>query len=208
MVQAIQGKHVPDLRLFAKTLESWIEITTHIAKAWQPDDIPWWYNERALLSIFAGAVWLAGGIAFEEFSTEKRVPGKRSGGALYSGRQDLFIQIGKNEFLAESKILWSAASAPSAQPSVTIGKALDQACKEVLRTPPEYGERRLGIVFARPHVRWKYQESINSHIKRWLEEARQVGYSCCAWVFPAETRTFGNDRHIFPGVATFIREVH
>jgi len=204
MVQAIQGKHVPDLRLFAKTLESWIETTTRIARAWQPDDIPWWYNERALVSILAGAVWLAGGIAFEEFSTERRVPGKRT---RYSGRQDLFIQIGKNGFHAEGKVVWSAASAPHAQPSVTIGKALNQACEEIRRTPT-YGERRLGIVFARPHVRWKYQESIDSHIERWLEKARQVGYSCCAWVFPAETRTFGNDRHIFPGVATFIREVH
>lgn len=205
MVQAIQGGHVPGLRLFARTLESWIETTTRIAKAWQPDDIPWWYNERALLSIFAGAVWLAGGIAFEEFRTEKRVPGKRTR-ALHPGRQDLFIQIGKNGFLAESKILWSAASAPNAQPSVTIGKALDQACKEVRRTP-SCGERRLGIVFARPYVRWKHQESIDSHIERWLEKARQVGYSCCAWVFPAESRVFGNELHILPGMAVFIREV-
>ena len=203
MVQAIQGKHVPDLRLFAKTLESWIETTTRIAKAWQPDDIPWWYNERALVSIFAGAVWLAGGIAFEEFRTERRVPGKRT---RYSGRQDLFIQIGKNRFLAESKILWSAASAPNAQPSVTIGKALDQACEEVQRTP-SYGERRLGIVFARPYVRWKHQELIDSHIERWLEKARQIGYSCCAWVFPAESRVFGDELNILPGMAVFIREV-
>jgi hypothetical protein len=205
MVQAIQGKHVPELRLFARTLESWIETTTRIAKAWQPDDIPWWYNERALLSIFAGAVWLAGGIAFEEFRTEKRVPGKRTR-ALHPGRQDLYIQIRKNGFLAESKILWSAASAPNAQPSVTIDKALDQACKEVRRTP-SYGERRLGIVFARPYVRWKHQESIDSHIERWLEKARQVGYACCAWVFPAESRVFGNELHILPGMAVFIREV-
>lgn len=207
MVQAIQEKHVPDLRLFARTLESWIETTTRIAKAWQPfDDIPWWYNERALLSIFAGAVWLAGSIAFEEFRTEKHVPGKRTRGTLYSGRQDLFIQIGKNGFLAESKILWSAASAPSAQPSVTIGKALDQACEEVRRTPP-HRDRRLGIVFARPYVRWKHQESIDSHIERWLEKARQVEYSCCAWVFPAESRVFGDELNIVPGMAVFIREV-
>jgi len=205
MVQAIQGKHVPDLRLLARTLESWIGTTTRIAKAWQPDDAPWWYNERALLSIFAGAVWLARGIAFEEFRAEKRVPGKRTR-ALYLGRQDLFIQIGKNVFLAESKVVWSAASASSAQPNVTIGKALDQVCEEVRRTPSD-GDRRLGIVFARPYVRWKHQESIDYHIERWLEKARQVEYSCCAWVFPAESRVFGNELHILPGMAVFIREV-
>jgi hypothetical protein len=36
------------------------------------DDAAWWYNERAILSLFAGAIWSSNGWAFEEFATTKR----------------------------------------------------------------------------------------------------------------------------------------
>ena len=41
------------------------------------EDVPWDYNERALVSIFSGAIWRSGGYAMEEYMDEKRASKKR-----------------------------------------------------------------------------------------------------------------------------------
>ena len=54
-------------------LREWVRLNRLLGRQWSNSigDLPWWYNERALLSLFAGAVWRTGGYAFEEFSDLK-----------------------------------------------------------------------------------------------------------------------------------------
>ena len=60
------------------------------------EDNPWWYNERASLSVLAGAAWtLKDWFALEEFSTIKRMRTLAPSvdeGHLRNGRCDLFIR--------------------------------------------------------------------------------------------------------------------
>lgn len=74
----------------------------------QYGDNPWWYNERATLSILAGAAWtLDGWIALEEFSTSKRLralePGVDHGDKLRQGRCDLYVRSPELSFVFEAK---------------------------------------------------------------------------------------------------------
>src|SRR5262245_34034370 len=55
------------LRSFEDLLWEWTSVIERVVRVWYQDDVPWWYNERASLSLFAGAIWKVGGIAFEEF---------------------------------------------------------------------------------------------------------------------------------------------
>ena len=208
MPEAIEGKLTPRLRPLSSVLDKWIETNTYVAKVLYPDDAPWtwWYNERALFSILAASVWQAGGIAFEEFSTEKRSKKETKHRRLYSGRQDLFFQVGRSMFVCEGKACWSGATSASTQPQARINRLLDRACAEVRATQDVIG-RRLGVVFARPYIRQRKDGSVEDHIVDWLEKVKQVEHSCCAWVFPSRGRNFRDSRNYLPGIAVFIREV-
>ncbi len=207
MSQTIQGKHLPRLQLFKDILDRWVETNIRVAKSWLPY-VPWWYNERALLSLFAASVWRADAIAFEEFSTEKRHPKKIKTDSPYAaGRQDLYIEIGRHMFICEAKICWSGMTLASMQPHAHIDDMLDKACSDVRRARASDGERRLGIVFAQPCIRAAKSKFMEERIGTWLKEIRKVEYSCCAWVFPSKGRYAEGGPDLLPGVAVFVREV-
>jgi hypothetical protein len=71
-----------------------------MAKEWlNVKDVPWWYNERASLSLFAGAVWGCHGWVFEEFGIWRKIASKR--GVKYtSGRRDIEFEVG-DELMAQ-----------------------------------------------------------------------------------------------------------
>ena len=71
-------------RLVAEAVRSvpaaeFVRWADKIADDWAHSrDVPWWYNERASLSVFARAVWASGEVAFEEFFEEKRTVSRRT----------------------------------------------------------------------------------------------------------------------------------
>ena len=207
MPRTIRGKDMPKLRILSRVLEQWVKINIRCARAWEADKhVPWWYGERALLGMLAAAVWLEGGIAFEEFSTRKRVGVKEAGPRIYAGRQDLLIHVRGEVFIAEAKSCWSDATSSETNLAVWIDKRLDAACADIQKTPSS-GKKRLGLLFVTPYIRRSQSASAAKRIKSWLESARKVNYSCCAWVFPGRSRFVGKPRNICPGIALFIREV-
>lgn len=87
-------------------LSAWIKAILRYTTANEYDN-PWWYNERASLSVLAGAAWtLKNWHALEEFSTKKRhrtlEPGIDSG-SLRHGRCDLYVQSPSSNFAIEAK---------------------------------------------------------------------------------------------------------
>src|SRR5689334_19566240 len=86
---------------FKRVFEEWVKINTRLANEWaELGDAPWWYNERASLSLLAGAVWLCGGTAFEEYAADKKHLGKR---IRYRGRSDIYFFLGGKHYMAEAK---------------------------------------------------------------------------------------------------------
>ncbi|BBN63446.1 MULTISPECIES: hypothetical protein [Pseudomonas] len=88
-----------------KLLMAWIKAIERYTNAFH--DNPWWYNERASLSILAGAAWtLKDWFALEEFSTIKRMRTLSPGvdeGHLRNGRCDLFIRNPEESIAIEAK---------------------------------------------------------------------------------------------------------
>ena len=92
------------LRSLRPVLQKWVALNRTLYQNWGKKDCPWWYNERAILSIFAGAIWRSGGLAFEEFSNLKRKKSRRRNRyRKYAGRSDLYFQIKSKEYVVEVK---------------------------------------------------------------------------------------------------------
>jgi hypothetical protein len=104
MDKQIQGCYYRRLRYLSPVLKTWINLITEIAAVWKSSkDVPWCNNERSSLSVFAGAVWRAGGLSFEEYSDEKRGILRKSGkpSKPYQGRVDLYFKFSGIEFISE-----------------------------------------------------------------------------------------------------------
>jgi hypothetical protein len=90
-------------------LEKWCSINQQFLKEAE-SDCPWWYNERASVSILAGAAWKSGHITLEEYATRK---GRRKNDTERPGRCDLKIKIDSSNYLFEAKQQWAMLSKKS-----------------------------------------------------------------------------------------------
>jgi hypothetical protein len=72
------------------------------------EDVPWWYNERAVLGFFiAGLLRHKKSMVLQEFGCEKGLRGSKK------GRADLWFQHNDETYLVESKMCFSAANTRS-----------------------------------------------------------------------------------------------
>jgi hypothetical protein len=206
----IEGYRCKRIRCFEQIFREWIRGTTEIADQWKKcRDVPWWYNERAALSVLAGAIWRAGGFSFEEYSDQKRRIGKRTRRfrALYPGRVDLYFSWAGFDFIGEAKDTWSGFSQKNGHPAPRMTKCLKLACADIKKTAP-WGQRRLGIAFAMPYFRKATKSQIDQKILAWVEALEDLETSAYAWVFPQSSRYIhDSDGNFCPGVAVLIKEV-
>lgn len=200
----ISGIHQHKLRCLTPVLKKWIILNKNIAEAWANNDVPWWYGERACLSVFAGAIWKVGGIAFEEYSFEKRnkVHGKR----IVNGRNDLYFELNGEEYIVEAKYSSFGASRLKIGAPGNIQDCLEKARRDIRKCPHSTGQRRLGIAFVRPYFTMHQKHAVSKKIKKWVENLQKLDYSCAAWVFPKGSRCFKGNYYA-PGIAVLIKEV-
>jgi len=173
-----------ELRSLHAVLKEWTRLNRNLGRQWsQVGDLPWWYNERALLSLFAGAIWRTGGHAFEEFSETKFKGTKKKGS---NGRVDLWFENAGGAFRAEIK----DAEIPIIKEGKQLrrlrklmGRAVDDA-----RCNPAEGSnsRRLAIAFAVPYLRAETpQKDRQDQTKRFLSLVKKVEFDAIAWTFPS-----------------------
>ena len=121
------------------------ELTDEYCRKYD-DDAPYWYNERANVSFLAGAIWRCGGMALEEYSSDKIWAAED-----YPGRTDLWFQYDGKEYVAEAKIAWITL-APDRQEIVDeIEGELNKAVGDA-QNNPEKADYKIGIVFIVPRA--------------------------------------------------------
>jgi hypothetical protein len=205
----IKGIHRTTSKSLLPLLRQWIRHNKMLYETWGSEDCPWWYNERALLSVLAGAAWrLPGGLAYEEFSNSKRKRGRRKGTYKnYSGRSDIYLIVADREYVAEVKHCFSGATASGANITSRLNSLLRQARKEI-RASATPNQRRMAILFAIPYIRSNRKSEMKSLIDSWLSRIKEdVKYSYLAWFFAFQPHAHQAGSWIYPGIAIIIRDV-
>lgn len=107
-------------------------------------DVPWFYNERASLSQFAGAVWRANPTnhVLEEYACEKQ-----DEGSDYKGRRDIWFRIEGQQYWAEAKQHWGTLS--------NFTNHLTKACKIALVERNDLSDLQGRIGVGMCFVSWK-----------------------------------------------------
>jgi len=186
-------------------IEEWRHLIEEYCKRMEMD-VPYIYTERALVGTFAAAVWRAGSISLEEYSTTK---GLRKGRGIRErpGRADLWIMpkvMGKHPHgcIFEAKWIWLDIGRKSSL------NDLPSKCKELLRRAREDAKKvreagkRLGLVFVIPYLSKRWKRDVEQHIERFISQLKKVDADI-AWTFPSPKFTEGN--HVYPGVAMLMR---
>ena len=173
------------LKLLKRVLYKWQELMAPGFWGYN-NDAPWWYNERALLSLFAGAIWQSNGWAFEEFTADKWRITRRGNLKAGKGRGDTTFGIGQATFVAEAKQCWPIIRRKSDNAMRIVARAMEHAQSEASRLPA-YG-KRLGIVFVTPRMNDNNIPYVDEILQSFTRGLRKMRNTTLAWFFPLEKR--------------------
>ncbi len=202
-MRSIEGVGSTRSPRLARALREWTRCILDYSRALEWKDAAWWYNERASLSTFSAAVWRAGGVALEEYSTLKRW-----GRARRTGRCDLYFQFPGERFAAEAKFMWSNLG-PNLEGQVDrVGERLDWACRDATRI--DEGARRFGMLCVSTSMPVEYGREVDARIEKWLDRLRSLPSFAMAWSFPRQMRRWkpkhrGQADRLYPGCALILR---
>jgi hypothetical protein len=200
-IRGVSSGHLPKLE---DVLWEWVALQERFARLENWKDVPWWYNERASLSGFAGAVWRAGGLVLEEYITEKRDISSAKDRKFQSvGRSDMYLVVSRSWFIVEAKQCWTRLQ--DEEPAEEVHLALRAAEAEVGRAKTYGRERRLAAAFVAPRLPVSYRRQIDMGIEAWIHAMSTVPDCARAWVFPEEARHMLWAKKFYPGAAVFIR---
>ncbi len=200
----IQGTNIDTSHPLLNPFHKWLDLMED--PTWLGNDCPWWYNERASLSQFAGAIWLTGGWVLEEFSATKQTDDN----IAFKGRVDLMFWTTRRregeQFIAEAKPCWPRLRSSDAPESIKY--ALNRAADDVQKTHSYNGlYEKLALVFAAPVIPNHFSSQIPDRVNSLIKSLAKEPNLSMAWHF----RTMGDiPSHkdcLYPGVLLCVRPV-
>jgi hypothetical protein len=192
-----EAREVPALE---PVLQRWIVANQAYARTC-PGDNSWDYGERSCVGFLAAGVWLSGGIALEEWGTEKGPTDGR-----WNGRCDLWIQLRESytaciEAKKETLLATDDKNYVRASIEMHLGRATIDASHHALVED----DQKLGVLFAAPVFAPDQQNAINDRIAAWLEGVYSVPHSAIAWTFQDSSKVGPSETEIYPGVVLIAR---
>jgi hypothetical protein len=208
-------------------LKSWVERSFDYCRSHGFEDNPWWYNERASLSVLAAAAWTTKGwCALEEYATTKQgdiPPSKADSGSVRSGRCDLWIG-NRTGYAVEAKQAWQSIGPGATGENARVWRQFALAHKDAGSLTCDEADRRVAALFVSPYVpvskvlkadtgkqRLIDRDKVCELTTKWRNEIdlesnkRVAGY---AWIFPDRCDLFvsKDGRNLFPGALLLLGE--
>ena len=142
-------------------VERWMDLIEEYSSKMKNKDALYWYNERATLSTFAGAIWLSRGIALEEFSSTKIKSTRGKSTKTKSGRTDLWFYFNGKEYIVEAKQISPSMHYSEKDIIDQLQNTLEkEACNDAAEfSPPKFHKKclRIGVVFLTPYLPKSYK---------------------------------------------------
>ena len=203
----INGKSRGKLKHWSGLLHEWSSNIERYMK-YTNGDIPYWYKERANVSILAGAAWRSGFIALQEFEADKQISvDETTISELYSwkGRCDLYIGSSTNQHdLIEAKYKWLSLKSDDFNKYATnlVNKALADA-----KASQCGGDiSAVGVAFIPVYLHAKYMENIDDIIKNTIAQIKEMELDAYAWCFPNTMRQrILDNNYLNPGIFLFAK---
>lgn len=210
---------------FREVFQFWCILARRYANRWgwgQPDgtwkEVHWWYRERAHVGLFASAVWMAGGVALEEYGADKTAFGA-NGVSKYKGRADLCfsLPLPDRNYVVETKhVPAELPYPPDNEPALNrVFTGLGDACEDA--NSHRCKETKLGMAFVTLDFAGgaKDRVKVTKAIEKWTKRISQDSRSkksllkkCLfiCWFFPSEARRLADETTGKPGTAIFVAE--
>jgi len=196
------GIKTRSLKQLRPILFEYLKINKETVELWNYEDLPWWYNERANLSLFTGTVWKKGGYALEEYTSDKVSTSKK-----YQGRNDLYFFFNKQEYILEAKILSQNGNSKSESIRNRATKLMEIAVADVRKNKLEFSANKLGIVFVIPYFLNK-STSIENDFNNFLKTMMKLDYSAMGWLYSEKANKLIVDRKwVAPGLVVLLKKV-
>lgn len=192
----------PTLQPLEPVLRSWIACIQRYIDVWEGGDLPYWYNERANVSVLAGAAWKADWTAIEEYQISK-VATEASGQSTHIGRNDLYLANDTYGFCIEAKVAY-VDICDLKKAKKRIASRADLAVEDAVRL--DYFEPRLGAVFVAPYSLGV--EASEEQIQLFQQEMLRSDFQAMAWVVPINAqKTQSGDNKYYPIVVLILMTV-
>lgn len=180
------------------------------------DDLSYFYNERASVSVLAGAAWRLNWVALEEFRDRKSSSGSGHANAKKQGwgRADLYV--GEPETFKNPHEMYFEAKKIFPTPGVkkeTLGKALDSAWNEAKRLKGRSAQS--GLLFVAPRI--PQGEDVLEGCGKIIDNLKALEPELLMWHFPEMARlhpsskrprhfeSMNGKRYVYPGLITAIK---
>jgi hypothetical protein len=190
------------------TIEGWGKAVAKYCARSDGKDAPYYYNERANISLLAMGAWNAGAIALEEYPAKKKSKHEDPESNHAMGRCDLAIRLkGKQEFQIEAKHVWMRGHYNDKTIGSRIKSGFVSAFKDANRDTE--ATARLGCVFFPVSFQTtafpKYSESARALIATEILRYTRHEAHVWAWCFPKQVRMLKEkegkgDTRFWPGL--------
>ncbi|WP_249977586.1 hypothetical protein [Vreelandella olivaria] len=207
-------------------LRAWIDAQHEYSALHSSFDLVengWWHNERASISLLAGAAWKSGWVALEEFGATKRGHRENEERTDRVGRCDLYVCNKEVSLAIEAKQSWQGIGVRVNDITSNVNEKLQEAWDDAGYLHSYEADRRFAVTFIVPYLPisevWDEgsnkinSEQIKKRILNWLDEIedfqklrkKPVQY---AFHFPADGYRYINEftRRVFPGVVMVMEE--
>jgi hypothetical protein len=207
---SIRGKSRGKLRHWSGMIEEWLLNIERYGRV-TDGDVPYWYNERANVSVLAGAAWRCGWVALEEFQTEKQEPVPEEGDVIdakrWKGRCDLFICSDRRSDTIEAKFKWLSLNSKDIEGQSS--QLLDKALSDAHNTSCGENIYAVGVAFIPFYIKESALfRDIDEQIDEALDEMKKTGADLIAWCFPEFMRDKVSEKgYIHPGVVMLAKLV-
>ncbi|MCU1750004.1 hypothetical protein [Pseudomonas sp. 6D_7.1_Bac1] len=183
----------PRLEFLRPVLERWFECIDRYNTVRGDNESPYWFDERANLSLLSAAAWMAEMVTTEQTPTKKQIEeGERN------GRVDLFIASKEDRAYLQATQRWPRVN------NLNLTQALLDAVSDAKKISYA-SDLKLGCLFVAPH---KTQQSATPEELQDMVDDLQKEHTCAvAWYFPYAYRKLHNEAgHYHPGIAVLLKE--